>query len=213
MEITLTSGKDPFVILLLSDTHVNGPKGRIPDLYMEEIRRAAPDLILHCGDICTEGVLRQLRGTAPVYAVRGNRDFLTLSRLPAAIDLDISGFRIHMEHGQGNFFRYLRSKTYITFCRVFGISPDYRKVVRIRDDFGKYDLYCFGHSHFASLERRDGTVLINPGLMDVSYRGGSLPGPSFYVIQAERTGIMVRKTAFSGETVTTETTRFGRKTQ
>ena len=211
MELNLTSGKDPFVILLLSDTHVNGPKDSIPDRYEEGIRRCEPDLILHCGDICTEEVIGQLRGIAPVYAVRGNRDLLTLFRLPAEIDLDISGFRIHMEHGQGNFFRYLRSKTYITFCRVFGINPDYRKVVRIRDDFGKYDLYCFGHSHVGSMEQREGTLLINPGHMDVTWRGGSLPAPSFCVIQMYRDRIVVRKTIFAGQTISTETTMFPRK--
>ena len=211
MKINLTSGKDLFVILLLSDTHVNGPKGRIPDRYMEEIRRAVPDLILHCGDICTEAVIRQLRSVAPAYAVRGNRDLLTFFRLPPEVDLDISGFRVHMEHGQGSFFRYLRSKIYVTFCRVFGRDPDYRKVVRIRDDFGNYDLYCFGHSHFASLESREGTVLINPGHMDAAYRGGSLPGPSFCVIQAAPSRIVVRKNTFSGETVSTETALFPRK--
>lgn len=182
MEINLTSGKDPFVILLLSDTHITGPRGLLPEPFLDEFRHAGPDLILHCGDICTMNLIKQLQTVAPVYEVRGNRDIFNWFRLPADIDLTVNSFRIHIEHGQGNLLRYLRTKSYITLCRLFSKRPDYRSVVLIKENYRDYDLYCFGHSHEISVESRDGTILINPGHMDLGVPDRDHPFASFCLI-------------------------------
>ena len=52
---------------LISDTH-----GLLRPEAVAFLRGS--DLIIHCGDICEPGVIRQLYGIAPVNAVRGNND-------------------------------------------------------------------------------------------------------------------------------------------
>ncbi|HOY66711.1 MAG TPA: YfcE family phosphodiesterase [Candidatus Ozemobacteraceae bacterium] len=59
---------------ILSDTHLDTPGiGGLPDWVVSAF--SGVDLILHAGDIETDGVLLELEGIAPVRAVRGNCDF------------------------------------------------------------------------------------------------------------------------------------------
>ena len=53
---------------ILSDTH-----GKLPLAAYEAL--AISDFIVHAGDICDPGILRQLKTLAPVTAVLGNNDF------------------------------------------------------------------------------------------------------------------------------------------
>lgn len=53
---------------IVSDTH-----GRLSLLAFEAL--AVSDHIIHAGDICDPGILRDLRTLAPVTAVLGNNDF------------------------------------------------------------------------------------------------------------------------------------------
>lgn len=211
MEIILTSAADPFVCLLLSDTHLSFRRSRLPETVLREFRSISPDLILHCGDICTAACLDQLRAIAPLYAVRGNRDILRWFSLPPAVDLNINGFRIHMEHGEGPFFRYLRSKSYITFCRLFSRPTDYTRVVRIPENFREYDLCCFGHSHARYMELRDGTILLNPGHMDPTGANRDYPEHSFAVLRIFREKIVIESDIMAEDGTRKSEKRFLRK--
>lgn len=53
---------------VLSDTH-----GRLPDAAYAALQYCAH--IIHAGDICDPGILRELEAIAPVTAVLGNNDF------------------------------------------------------------------------------------------------------------------------------------------
>lgn len=53
---------------LISDTH-----GRLPDAALGAM--ACCDHIIHAGDICDPGILRELQALAPVTAVLGNNDY------------------------------------------------------------------------------------------------------------------------------------------
>ncbi len=182
MRIYLTNDKDIFTILLLSDTHIYSRREHLPEHIMRAFQDAKPDLILHCGDIYTMTLIDDLRMIAPVYAVRGNRDILNRYRLPAKIDLNIGHFRIYAEHGQGKMFAYLFMKIYLSVLQFLRRSPDYSKVVKIKKDFINYDLYCFGHSHSRFLEKRDKTILINPGHLNIADPHHEHESPSYAII-------------------------------
>lgn len=53
---------------LISDTH-----GRLPEAALAAM--ATCDHIIHAGDICSPGILRDLEALAPTTAVLGNNDF------------------------------------------------------------------------------------------------------------------------------------------
>ncbi len=184
MEINLTFGKDIFTILLISDTHLYQKGHHLPDHVMHAFREAQPDIILHCGDICTMELLDELKTIAPVLAVRGNRDILIRNRLPAEIDLKTERFRIHMEHGQGGIIKYLSVKTDFFLRKILKQSPDYSRAVTIKNSFSDYDLYCFGHSHSRSLCRKGKTILINPGHLNFEKPEQEHEPPSFAVVTA-----------------------------
>lgn len=93
------------------------------------------DHIVHAGDIGSERVLAELRAIAPVTAVRGNCDLATWSRaLPVRAELVLGGIHIVVGH----------------IAAALRVAPESQVVIT-------------GHSHTASLERRGGVLLLNPG--------------------------------------------------
>jgi uncharacterized protein len=76
---------------LISDTH-----GLVRDEALRALKGV--ELILHAGDVGGEDVLDALEAIAPVQAVFGNTDPLD-GRLPAAIDCELLGVRVHVSHG------------------------------------------------------------------------------------------------------------------
>jgi len=93
------------------------------------------ELILHAGDIGTEGVLIALASIAPVTAVAGNNDAnLAPLCLPLRVDMELEGVKLHLVH------------------RLIDAAPgsDTRIVV-------------YGHGHKALVTEREGVLWVNPG--------------------------------------------------
>jgi len=97
-------------------------------------------LILHAGDV-GEGVLDELRAVAPVRAVRGNTDPVDDPELPATIELERDGVRIHVSHGH-----------------EVG-SPTPAKLL------ARYDaqVIVYGHTHRQLVARDGNRWVVNPG--------------------------------------------------
>lgn len=192
MGIELSLDKYPFTILLISDTHFYREKQKLPVLLTERFRNTAPDLILHCGDICTMSLLRELAGIAPVYAVRGNRDIKNWFRLPGSREITVNGFRICMAHGEGNLPQYLISKVYFAW-QMFRHRPvDFQKVTNLKKERSAYDLYCFGHTHSRFLEMEGMTLMANPGYLFPGAGDPFMNLPSYYEIRVDEKEINVR---------------------
>jgi putative phosphoesterase len=116
---------------LISDTH-----GLLRPEAVAFLRGS--DLIIHCGDICEPGVIRQLSGIAPVNAVRGNND-----TGPWADELpETEIIRI------GQIFAYV-----IHDLAGIDIDPQASGVTVVLS----------GHSHKPSIVCRDGITYVNPG--------------------------------------------------
>jgi putative phosphoesterase len=113
---------------LISDTHGL--------LRAEAIRAlAGVELIVHAGDVGAPAVLDELRGIAPVVAVRGNVDRGAWA--DALPDTAVAGPGIFVLHD-------------VHELRVDPVAAAYRAVVS-------------GHSHKPSLTDRDGILYVNPG--------------------------------------------------
>ncbi len=109
---------------------------------MRRLREA--ELILHAGDLSATSVLDELGSLGPpVVAVHGNVDEpALLARLPAQLELELSGVKLAMTHDAG---------------------PARRRLARLRNRFPDADAVIFGHSHIPLHERADGLQIFNPG--------------------------------------------------
>ncbi len=117
-------------IMVISDTHGT--------LRPEVLKRAAGcEAILHAGDVDRPELLEQLKGVAPVYAVRGNVDGEWAESLPEERELELFGFRIYMVHNKK----------------------------RRRKDLSGIDLVVCGHSHEYQdvWDKKTGIHYLNPG--------------------------------------------------
>jgi uncharacterized protein len=116
---------------LISDTH-----GLLRPEAVEFLKGS--DMIIHCGDVCDAGVIRQLSGIAPVNAVRGNNDTGAWAHeLPETEIVRI-----------GEIFAYV-----IHDISQIDIDPEAAGVTVVLS----------GHSHKPSIASRDGVTYVNPG--------------------------------------------------
>jgi len=94
--------------------------------------------IIHAGDIGRESVLHTLQRIAPVYAVRGNNDTGEwAANIPIATHVTIAGILIHVLHDIAE------------LNLALGTEPAH--------------VIITGHSHRPSIEKRQGTLFVNPG--------------------------------------------------
>jgi uncharacterized protein len=121
------------LIGLISDTHSLMRAEALAALHGVE-------LILHAGDVGTQGVLRELQGIAPTHAVSGNVDDPILG-LPQRLNLTLGGLKIHVSHGH----------------ELGSPTPD-NLVHRYTAD-----VIVFGHTHKPLVEPRGTTLVVNPG--------------------------------------------------
>ncbi len=108
----------------------------------------APDAILHAGDIGDLSVLDELRGVAPVFAIRGNID-VHAPDLPDALTLDLGpeaapAFRILLLHIAVNGPK---------------LRADAARLARSRSA----SLVVCGHSHVPLVARDRDVAVFNPG--------------------------------------------------
>jgi putative phosphoesterase len=127
---------------------------------------AGVDLILHAGDLSDPAILVELRRVAPVQAVRGNLHLQAPwpndQRLPLTLDLEIKGRRTVVTHGHISLWKSFLEKLWM-------FVPDHHRHLnrilakRVARAFPGADVYVFGHTHQALVERWEGALFVNPG--------------------------------------------------
>lgn len=123
--------KTPNRIGVISDTHGYLPKG-VVDAF-DRVER-----IIHAGDIDHPQVLDQLRGIAPVTAVRGNMDSgAWAERLPRYDMIQVGGIHLYVLH-------------IVERLDIDPASAGVRVVIT-------------GHSHRPMNEEQGGVLFFNPG--------------------------------------------------
>jgi putative phosphoesterase len=122
---------------LISDTHIPLDAEIIPSRVREIFQDV--DLILHAGDIYISSVLDALEAMAPVLAAAGDDDYGDVRRDGRVKERHI----LHVE-GVTIWLTHLMSRSWLKKEKKPGII-------------------VLGHSHTASIERRGGILMVNPG--------------------------------------------------
>jgi putative phosphoesterase len=133
------------VVGVLSDTH-----GHLYPRVRQLLEGV--DHIIHAGDVGSPQVLTELRAIAPVTAVRGNCDAGAWAQsLPVRAEVELEGARILVGHVAGR----LRDEV----ASGGPGAPESHSVTQS----GPFAVVISGHSHVASIEKRDGVLHLNPG--------------------------------------------------
>jgi putative phosphoesterase len=144
---------------VIADTHVPDRRRSLDPRVLELLRSRDIRTILHAGDVSAPQVLRELERIAPVYAVRGNRDWLWLHHLPSERIMTFAGVTIGMTHGHGGWVQYLLDRPYYT---LHGYRHEHL-LPRLLAKFRQTQVIVFGHGHMPFNEWVDGRLLFNPG--------------------------------------------------
>jgi putative phosphoesterase len=134
----------PLTIGVVSDTHVYRQSRReLPPEVLDLFRRFEVGLILHAGDVATASVLEELARVAPVLAVQGNNEDVTLREaLPLTVRFTVGA---------------------CTFALVHGHHLGLTARATARQLAGEVDCVVYGHSHIPRIDEEEGTILFNPG--------------------------------------------------
>jgi uncharacterized protein len=130
----MSAHQAPIRVGLISDTH-GLLRPQVHDVF------AGVSQILHAGDVCSDTILTELAIIAPVRAVYGNCDDPWDPTLREALDIEIGGVRIHVQHGHE-------------------LGRPKPSVVAAAYDA---DVCVYGHTHRQVIEQVDGRLIINPG--------------------------------------------------
>jgi uncharacterized protein len=144
---------------VVSDTHIPDRARQIHPAVTTVFREAGVQAILHAGDISTPATLQLLEEIAPVYAVRGNRDWVALRHLPFTRQLEFGGVKVGLTHGHGPLLDYMRDRMdyMLRGYRLEMFAP------RLLSAFPDVDVIVFGHTHRSLNQRLDGRLVFNPG--------------------------------------------------
>ena len=144
---------------VIADTHVPDRARCLEQRAIDVFESAGVAAILHAGDISIRRVLEQLGELAPVHAVRGNRDWAALNKLPFTQKLEYEGVKIGLMHGHGRLNEYLVD-------RVNYLARGYRLEMfqpRLAASFPRARVIVFGHTHRPLNQWINGVLLFNPG--------------------------------------------------
>jgi putative phosphoesterase len=151
--------KEILRVAVIADTHIPDRIMSVPKKLLEDLRSLKVAHILHAGDICVPGVLKELESIAPVSAVRGNRDFLFKNTLPLKRSLDIGGMRIALMHGSGTIWDYFKDK-WAYVIQGYQLERYIQFTTREAEDAR---VIVFGHTHRPANVSRNGKLFFNPG--------------------------------------------------
>jgi len=145
---------------VIADTHIPDRAKRLPQAVLDQFERRQVSAILHAGDLSTYKVIQQLEKIAPVYAVRGNTDFLLMGRLPWVQHLTFEEVTIGMIHGHGNWLWYLQNKVHF-FIRGPKNFSYYEAAAK--KQLPDAQVVVLGHNHISANYWWDGQLIFNPG--------------------------------------------------
>ncbi len=147
------------VLGVIADTHIPDRRQELHPEILPFFQNSGVDAILHAGDVSVPGVLEALRQVAPVYAVRGNRDWWRLGHLPFFLNLTFEGVSIILTHGHGRWWEYLIGKVYYL---LHGVQPERFKRSLVQT-YPEARVIIFGHMHIPMNDWTNEQLVFNPG--------------------------------------------------
>ena len=134
---------------LLSDTHIPQAAEELPPEIMEASRGV--DFILHAGDIYTPSVLDDLERIAPVFAARGDDDYLSIltdERVKEKHSLKLEGQTLWLVHERA--------------CSLMSSWWQSRLSSGVEKQ-DSLDIVVFGHEHRTVVQRLNDILFVSPG--------------------------------------------------
>ncbi|NUQ39003.1 MAG: YfcE family phosphodiesterase [Caldilineales bacterium] len=135
-------------LAILSDTHDNI---WALEHALAQIRARGCDLLLHCGDLCSPFVVKQLaEGFAgPIHLIFGNNEG------DGRLIQVVAGQFAHVTH------HGIYAELEVGGRRIAAIHYP-QPALRIAQS-GQFDLVCYGHDHAQHCQAIAATLLVNPG--------------------------------------------------
>lgn len=166
---------------VIADTHIPDRARTLDEKILPLFKDARVNAILHAGDVSIPRVLNKLSEIAPVYAVRGNRDWLALGRLPYSLSLSFEGVNIALAHGHGHWWNYLSDKVELL---VKGYRLE-RYRGRLLEAFPDVQVIVFGHTHRPINHWVGEQLVFNPGSPHFPGENGFAPSVGLLHISSE----------------------------
>jgi putative phosphoesterase len=164
---------------VIADTHVPDRRPKLEPRILPLFRDLEVQAILHAGDVSARFVLNELEQVAPVFAVKGNRDFIGLRNLPMSRQMVFGGVTIGMTHGHFGWPVYVRDRLIFMFQ---GYDHE-RLIPRLLPHFPHAKVIVFGHGHLMLNRWVNRQLLFNPGSPHFPTREGIVPSLGFLHIQ------------------------------
>jgi hypothetical protein len=134
--------EESIIIGVISDTHIPTRAEGIPLRVYDIFNNAS--YILHAGDFVQLSVAVDLEKIAPLVAVYGNMDTVSVKKkYPRVNSLEVLGWKIGIMHDG---IPILRSARLERFAKRNG-----------------FDVLIFGHTHRGIVREEDGVLYVNPG--------------------------------------------------
>lgn len=132
---------------ILADTHIPGASQSLPQEVKDIF--ADVDIILHAGDIYAPSVLDELQVLAPVFAAKGDDDYVLDhdKRVKEMHNLVFDGIRVHLVH---------KMPIALYHALMRGES-------REGELEGAPDILVVGHTHCDMIRNFEGVLMMNPG--------------------------------------------------
>jgi len=144
---------------VIADTHIPDKAKALHPQVLPILRQSGVSAILHAGDVSSPDVLDALGEIAPVYAVKGNRDWVLLSHLPPHQTLTFDGVTLGLTHSHGGLRNYLIGK-FQYIAEGYNLE---RFKPRLLETFPTASVIVFGHTHRPVIRRANGKLFFNPG--------------------------------------------------
>lgn len=160
-------------IAITGDFHIPSRASKIPRKIKEKLKEEKPDLILCTGDLTEEKTLEELEEISETKVVQGNMD---KGPYPEKIEKKINEKKIIMIHGSQVVPRGNKD-------RLIYIAKE-----------NNADVLISGHTHQLNVEKREETLLLNPGTSTGAWSGGGAnPKPSFLTLEFQDEKAKIKK--------------------
>lgn len=142
------------MIAVVSDSHIPRRAETIPEEFRKLLEES--ELNVHCGDLVTEEVKKELEQFGELVAVKGNCDLL---QLPPSDTFERGDLEFGVYHGTG--------------IQPRGHLPTLVETAKKLE----VDVLLTGHTHQQQAVEQDGKIILNPGsctgVSGGSYSGGN----------------------------------------
>jgi putative phosphoesterase len=157
---------------VVADTHIPDRASALHPNLLPALRSAGVQVILHAGDVSQTPVLEALRTIAPLYVVRGNRDWYLGKEVKLVERIELAGVSVALMHGHGGMMQYVIDK--IAYLREGYQFQRYLPLLQRAAQGAR--VIVFGHTHHRICTWIEGQLIFNPGSASFGIRRTSSPG-------------------------------------